>query len=70
VSIYRRPATQPLGLRWDFETTSRSCPTVKNQKNASTTKMNIGRTNAACQAQKGTSKLQDVPLYQKIKMRP
>jgi hypothetical protein len=23
VSIYRRPATQPLGLRWDFETTSR-----------------------------------------------
>jgi hypothetical protein len=22
VSIYRRPATQPLGLRWDFETTS------------------------------------------------
>jgi hypothetical protein len=22
VSIYRRPATQPLGLRWGFETTS------------------------------------------------
>jgi hypothetical protein len=23
VSIYRRPATQPLGLRWGFETTSK-----------------------------------------------
>jgi len=23
VSIYRRSATQPLGLRWGFETTSR-----------------------------------------------
>jgi len=23
VSIYRRPATQPLSLRWDFETTSK-----------------------------------------------
>jgi hypothetical protein len=22
VSIYRRPATRPLGLRWGFETTS------------------------------------------------
>jgi hypothetical protein len=26
VSIYRRPATQPLGLRWGFETTSRAVP--------------------------------------------
>jgi hypothetical protein len=26
VSIYRRPATQPLGLRWGFETTSMDLP--------------------------------------------
>ena len=26
VSIYRRPATQPLGLRWGFETTSKQIP--------------------------------------------
>jgi len=26
VSIYRRPATQPLGLRWGFEATSKKSP--------------------------------------------
>ena len=43
VSIYRRPATQPLGLRWGFETTSNpsrvtvaqnETQTATNEKNA------------------------------------
>ena len=31
VSIYRRPATRPLGLRWDVETTSRILGVIGTQ---------------------------------------
>ena len=49
VSIYRRPATQPLGLRWGFETTSNppritvaqnETQTATNEKNASSATSN------------------------------
>ena len=32
VSICRRPATQPLGLRWGFETTSRQNACIQRDK--------------------------------------
>jgi hypothetical protein len=31
VSIYRRTATQPLGLRWGFETISRNAPVFEHR---------------------------------------